>query len=417
VSAPAISARGVSKRYIKYHDNPMLLSTLKMMRRGTRREQLWAVRDLDLTVHAGECVGVLGRNGSGKSTLLQMVAGITAPTLGEMVVRGRVAPLISVGVGFHPELTGRDNVFINGSILGLSRTEVAARFDEIVAFSGVEEFIDTPVKFYSSGMSVRLGFSVAVASRPDVLLVDEVLAVGDMAFQMKCYDRMAEIRASGTTILVVTHNALAVRALCERAVLLERGRMTFEGPTIQTIDALHRALDEEREPEAASPEEGRLAHVPGRLIVLDTQLLAADGSAVSLVSAGTELTLAIKVRAVTAIAAPFLGVTVTAATGVHVYTDTNVHQPYADLQPGEERWLRVRLMARLGEGGYDVTASIGGQLHGNGQVRLGTARRQNFFAAGRGMVHGVADLAGAFTSQATGDAAALGQHSAVPSAD
>src|SRR5438105_3898304 len=181
----------------------MLVTAALQFRNRTRRSRLWAVRHVDLDVAPGECVGVIGRNGSGKSTLLQMIAGVTAPTEGSVAVHGRVAPLISVGVGFHPELTGRENVFVNGAILGMSRSTIEQRLDDIVEFSEIAAFIDTPVKFYSSGMAVRLGFSVAIYAHPEVLLVDEVLAVGDLSFQLKSYERMMEIRQSGTTILVV----------------------------------------------------------------------------------------------------------------------------------------------------------------------------------------------------------------------
>ena len=169
---PIIRLAGVGKRYLKYEDEPMLLTRALRLRHRTRRSQLWAVRDVSFELHPGDSVGVIGRNGSGKSTLLQMLAGVTSPTEGTITVGGRVAPLVSVGVGFHPELTGRENVYVNGTILGLSRAEIDARFDAMVEFSGIEAFIDTPVKFYSSGMYVRLGFAVAVEAIPDVLLVD-----------------------------------------------------------------------------------------------------------------------------------------------------------------------------------------------------------------------------------------------------
>src|SRR5690606_37347034 len=204
---PAIELAGVGKRYRLAERS--LVQALRPSRRRTVR-QLWAVQGLDLQVEPGETVGLLGHNGAGKSTLLRMMAGVSEPTEGRVTVRGRVAPLISVGVGFHQELTGRENVYVNGMLLGLTRAEVEARFDEIVDFAELRDRIDTPVKFYSSGMFMRLGFSVAVHVDPDVLLVDEVLAVGDVAFQLKCFDRMRELSARGTTTVLVSHSMHAL---------------------------------------------------------------------------------------------------------------------------------------------------------------------------------------------------------------
>src|SRR5579875_711372 len=212
----AVELRGVGKRYTKYVDTPMLVTSALRLRAGHRRDRLWALRGVDLDVEDGESFGVIGRNGSGKSTLMMLVGGITAPTEGSLRVWGRVAPLISVGVGFHRELTGRENIYVNGTVLGLTRRQIDRRLDAIVDFAEVEQFIDTPVKFYSSGMFVRLGFAVAVHADPDVLIVDEVLAVGDLAFQVKCYERMNEIRSRGTTVVMVSHHLGAVRRMCER---------------------------------------------------------------------------------------------------------------------------------------------------------------------------------------------------------
>src|SRR5436309_9699332 len=190
----------------------MLLRSLLPFARPERSE-LWALRDVDLTLGQGDVLGVIGRNGAGKTTLLRLLAGVTRPTTGEVEIRGRVAPLISVGVGFHPEMSGRENVYVNGMLLGLTRREVDARLEEIVAFAELEDFIDTPVKFYSSGMFMRLGFSVAVHSDPNILVVDEVLAVGDMAFQAKCLERMRSLQQKGTSIVVVSHSMGTIRVL------------------------------------------------------------------------------------------------------------------------------------------------------------------------------------------------------------
>ncbi|MHB8467786.1 MAG: ABC transporter ATP-binding protein, partial [Acidimicrobiales bacterium] len=242
---PQISVEGVGKRFVKYEDTPTIVGRIPWPGR-TRRSTLWALRGATFDVAPGESVGVIGRNGSGKSTLLRMLAGVTAPTEGRVRIAGRVAPLIAVGVGFHPELTGRENVYVNGTVLGLAKDEIDARFDDIVRFAEIKPFIDTPVKFYSSGMFVRLGFAVSVLAEPDVLLVDEVLAVGDINFQLRCFDRMAELQARGTTIVVVSHNLNAVRNMCRRTIVIHDAEMRFDGETNDAISLYHDLLAEPR---------------------------------------------------------------------------------------------------------------------------------------------------------------------------
>jgi lipopolysaccharide transport system ATP-binding protein len=201
-----------------------------------KKEEFWALKDINFEVKKGEVVGIIGKNGAGKSTLLKILSQITPPTTGEIVIRGRVGSLLEVGTGFHPELTGRENIFLNGAILGMKRVEIAKKFDQIVAFAGVEKFLDTPVKHYSSGMYVRLAFSVAAHMEPDILIVDEVLAVGDAEFQKKCLGKMDEItKKDGRTILFVSHNMNAVKQLCSRVVVLEQGKVSFIGETDEAI--------------------------------------------------------------------------------------------------------------------------------------------------------------------------------------
>jgi lipopolysaccharide transport system ATP-binding protein len=195
------------------------------------RESIWAVKDASFTVEEGEVVGIIGRNGAGKSTMLKLLSRITYPTSGRMTVHGRVSSLLEVGTGFHEELTGRENVFLNGSILGMKRREIVAKLDQIVEFAGVEKFVDTPIKRYSSGMKLRLGFAVAAHLDPDVLFVDEVLAVGDAEFQKKCLDAMDDMSTGGRTVLFVSHNMAAVDNLCPRSIWIEGGRIRADGPT------------------------------------------------------------------------------------------------------------------------------------------------------------------------------------------
>jgi len=217
---------GVSKHFTVRKDNSLKDRIVHFGRLGKAyREEFTAVDELSLSIKAGTTVGLLGQNGSGKSTLLKLIGGIVAPSTGTVQSRGRVAALLELGAGFHPDLSGRENVYLNGAILGLSREQIDARFEEILEFSGIGEFIDTAVKFYSSGMYVRLAFAVAVHTDPDVLLVDEVLAVGDEAFQRKCMDRIHQFRNEGRTIILVSHSAQQVQELCDRGILLHHGKL------------------------------------------------------------------------------------------------------------------------------------------------------------------------------------------------
>jgi lipopolysaccharide transport system ATP-binding protein len=232
----AISARGLGKRYRMGR----LESGFQQARRFARRREapgyIWAVRDVTFDVPLGSAVAIIGRNGAGKSTLLKILAQLTEPTTGYADVAGRVGALLEVGTGFNPELTGRENVYLNGTLLGMKRKEIDRRLDEIVAFAGVEEHLDKPVKWYSSGMYVRLGFAVAAHLEPEVLIVDEVLAVGDLAFQQKCLGRMGEVAGSGRTVLFVSHNLPAASALCDTAMYLHEGRVAAEGSLQEVID-------------------------------------------------------------------------------------------------------------------------------------------------------------------------------------
>lgn len=203
---------------------------------GERNEYVWALNDISFTVRQGEVLGIIGRNGAGKSSLLKILSKVTAPTKGSITLHGRVASLLEVGTGFHPELTGKENIYLNGAILGMTKKEISGKFDEIVAFSGVEKYIDTPVKRYSSGMYVRLAFAVAAHLEPEILIVDEVLAVGDVEFQKKCIGKMKDVAGAGRTVLFVSHNMEAVKNLCSRALLLEHGSIVSEGSPTQVIE-------------------------------------------------------------------------------------------------------------------------------------------------------------------------------------
>jgi lipopolysaccharide transport system ATP-binding protein len=242
-TADTIRVSGLSKQYQlgQFHGDTMIREAVVRFlkdpfgQRRRTRDTIWALSDVSFRVQAGEVVGIIGRNGAGKSTLLKLLSRITYPTAGTIDVRGRIASLLEVGTGFHEELTGRENVYLNGSIMGLKKREIDARIDGIVAFAGVEQFLDTPIKRYSSGMRMRLGFAVAAHLEPDILLVDEVLAVGDIQFQKKCLDTMRDLRTGGRTVLLVSHNMAAVENLCQRTIWIDSGRVRMDGSTGQVV--------------------------------------------------------------------------------------------------------------------------------------------------------------------------------------
>jgi len=239
---PILQIENISKRFRISHEMQPYLNfrdrLIQLFRKSTiSSEEFWALKSITFTVEPGESIGIIGKNGAGKSTLLKILSKITPPTSGKIISRGRIASLLEVGTGFHPELTGRENIFLNGSILGMKRTEIQQKFDEIVDFSGVEKFLDTPLKHYSSGMQLRLAFAVAAFLEPEILIIDEVLAVGDAEFQKKCMGKMGEVSRSGRTILFVSHNMNAVNSLCTKCIYLEHGEIVKYAPTQEVINS------------------------------------------------------------------------------------------------------------------------------------------------------------------------------------
>jgi lipopolysaccharide transport system ATP-binding protein len=280
-------------------------------------EDFWALEGVSFEVEPGEVVGLIGRNGAGKSTLLKILSRITKPTIGRAELHGRVGSLLEVGTGFHPELTGRENIYLNGAILGMSRREIARKFDEIVAFADVERFLETPVKRYSSGMYVRLAFAVAAHLEPEILVVDEVLAVGDMGFQRKCLGRIQEAGQSGCTVLFVSHNMAAVESLCTRAILLDEGRILGDG---EVSDLIH---EYRRRSLALQLKGGAPFRGEGRVLRSAT-LLDAEGEPTNFIPLGGLFHLRIGLDATQPIFHPTIGVGIDDATGQRILT---VHTP------------------------------------------------------------------------------------------
>ena len=377
-----VTLAGVGKRYRKYTDTAVLVARGRDRIRRTTRSEIWALRGIDLEVEPRECLGVIGRNGGGKTTMLQLLAGVSAPTEGRVSIRGRVAPLMAAGVGFHPELTGRENVYVNGTILGMERSEIDAGFGDILAFSDIGDFIDTPVKFYSSGMMVRLGMSVALRSRPNILLVDEVLAVGDIVFQARCFERMQEIREAGATVIVVSHNLNAIRNLCDRTMLLNKGRVEMLGDTVEAISRFHQLLDEHREPEQSDAEE---VAADGTGAVRSVEMLDRDGTPTASFAGGDTATVVVHVSG------PATGVelVVSSGGGLTIYREVLA----TSSSPAGEA-IRVQLPIHLPTGTYRVVAR-------RPEVSAPDDERgASFFVKSRPRMFGHADLAAEFSRAA-----------------
>lgn len=299
-------------------------------------ELIWALRNVSFHAEEGEVVGIVGRNGAGKSTLLKILSRITYPTSGNVRVRGRVASLLEVGTGFHDELTGRENIYLNGSILGMRRREVDRHFDAIVDFSGVEQFIDTPIKRYSSGMRMRLGFAVAAHLNPDVLIVDEVLAVGDLGFQKKCIAAMEGLRCSGRTVLFVSHNLAAVENLCSRGIWLDGGKMKMEGETKAVIEAyMGTFAGRETNRSDLSAQEGRVGS--GDIRYTHMEYLQLDGAPCAMIRSGCDFVIRFHYRAEKTVRHPSFGFRLYTGMGTLITETGNKLEgvDVAEVRPGE----------------------------------------------------------------------------------
>jgi ABC-type polysaccharide/polyol phosphate transport system ATPase subunit len=304
VRSGEIRIERVSRRFRVYPREGRTLKELVLSRGRLRAEEVAALTDVSFTVEPGSAVGLVGRNGSGKTTLLRLVSGIIKPTAGHVAVGGRIGSLLELGAGFHPDFTGRENVYLNGAIHGLRRAYVREQLDEIVAFAGLERFIDLPVRTYSSGMYMRLGFAVAAHLDADVLLLDEVFAVGDEAFQRKCFGKIFEFKQRGGTIVFVSHDAIAVERLCERAILLRQGRLDFDGPTREAIVRYHAQLADERDPEERGA--GLREWGSGEARIAEVRVLGPDGDDREQFLAGESLAVQLRLVAHGRIAPPRL---------------------------------------------------------------------------------------------------------------
>jgi ABC-type polysaccharide/polyol phosphate transport system ATPase subunit len=357
----AIEARGVSKRFRLYQDKYTSLKERVIHMGKVPFEEFWALREINLAVEEGSTLGLLGRNGSGKSTLLKCIAAILQPTTGEIVVRGQVAAMLELGAGFHPELSGRDNIFLNASLLGMPRREIERRFDEIVAFAELEQFIDNQVKYYSSGMYTRLGFAVAVNVEPDVLLIDEVLAVGDEAFQRKCIERVKQFQREGRTIVLVTHAPEWVRQICDYAVVLNHGVVLAEGPPGEAIASFRDELLHGGEVAAGEVPPSPLAGGgPAQAVVLGSVEVSHPGSGSRpYMLPGEPLTLAVSFEAPAAVPDAVFTIEIHDPRGELVYgSDTDVVGVVPEVLEGPGLTTFHFESVPLLEGNYEVSLGV-----------------------------------------------------------
>lgn len=372
MSDAVVRADGVWKRFRLYHERNQSLKATVMRRGRAKYEDFWALKDVSFEVPAGSTFGLIGHNGSGKSTMLKTLAKILRPDKGSVSVTGKVSALLELGAGFHPELSGRENVYLNGAILGLSKREIDRKFDDIVGFAGLERFIDSPVKNYSSGMYVRLGFSVAINVDPDVLLVDEVLAVGDEEFQRKCLERVADLRDAGKTIVVVTHSLTTVRSLCDQAAWLENGVVRELGDASEVTDAyLGKVQVDIQAEEEANPESKW-----SQLRITRVELLNGEGRPVTRVATGEPVTFRLHYEAQEPVRNPVFSFAVTSPDGVLVTgPNTKEAKVRVDKVDGEGTVdMRVdRLMLLLGA--YDITAECTNDSVTHSYHRLARALR------------------------------------------
>ena len=356
MSGAAVVVEDVSKRFRLYHERNRSLKAAILRAGRVRYDEFWALRDVSLEIEEGTTYGLVGENGSGKSTLLKCIAKILRPDAGRIRTQGKMAALLELGSGFHPELSGRENVFLNGSILGLSKRELTARFDEIVGFAGLERFIDQPVKNYSSGMYVRLGFSVAINIDPDVLLVDEVLAVGDAVFQRRCNEKFADFRRAGKTVVIVSHAAEAMRTMCDKVAWLEGGKVVAEGRAKEVVDTY---VDQGHEDRVETTTEADSRWGSGEARLQSVELLDARGRPVTHPSTGDAITFRLRYRASEPVAKPVFGLALETLDNTWLWAH---HTRDANFVPDEitgEGTVDLRVPSlMLQPGTYDLSASV-----------------------------------------------------------
>ena len=359
-----IRVTGLGKAYKQYANQWSRLTEWLFPFLGRRHQQHWVLQDIEFVVNPGEAVGIVGSNGAGKSTLLKIITGTVRPTCGSIALGGRVAAMLELGMGFHPDFTGRQNAMMGGQLLGLSIDEINRLMPQIEAFAEIGDYIDEPVRTYSSGMQMRLAFSVATAQRPDILIIDEALSVGDSYFQHKSFDRIRTFRRAGTTLLIVSHDRYSIQTVCDRAILLDAGRVRMQGSPVEVLD-FYNGLIAERDHQKVKQltlADGRVATVSGtgEVFVTDARLHDADDKPVGAAEVGQTLKLVVRIKARVAVDRVVLGFMITDRLGQRIY-GINTHrlnQPIENLKPDEEVEYCFSFPVRLGKGSYSISLSL-----------------------------------------------------------
>lgn len=360
---PAIIVNNLSKQYRVGKGLTSLREMFSSRKDKISKKYRWVVKDVNFEVAPGESLGIIGPNGAGKTTILKMLSRVTKPTLGDISVNGRISALIELGAGFHPDLTGRENIFLNGAILGMQRSEIKSQFDNIVDFAGIGEYLDTPVKRYSSGMYARLGFAIAAHVNPQVLLVDEVLAVGDFSFQMKCFSLMDTLRKNGTSMIFVSHNMDAVRRVCDRGLVMYRGEAIFNGKAAEAVVAYSDAIRESaRQKQVEVPEEDGISQ---RVMTFDMEiehvtLLNEADQIVTSLPTGSKAKIVLDIVSHKEIHQPVFSLVIRTPDGMVVYDTMTrwMELPTPDFHPGDRYKIEFAINLPLLNGTYEVSVDI-----------------------------------------------------------
>ena len=359
----SIQVRNLGKAYKRYPSRWSRLIEWMTPFSKPRHQLNWVLKNVNFEIKAGESIGIIGTNGAGKSTLLKMISGTSEPNSGEIIITGRVAALLELGMGFHPDFTGRQNVFMAGQLLGYGVDEISKLMSKIEAFAEIGEYIDQPVRFYSSGMQMRLAFSVATAHRPDILIVDEALSVGDAYFQHKCFDRIREFREQGTTLLIVSHDKMAIQSICDRAILLNGGGVALEGKPEEVMD-YYNALIADRENQTVRQEalsSGKVQTISGSgECQIESISLLVDGKESDVIQVGQPVQIKAKVRCNSDVRSLVFGYMIKDRVGQSVY-GTNTHhlgKEILDLKAGETIEIVLNFTANLGPGTYSLAAAL-----------------------------------------------------------
>ena len=422
----AIRLRGVSRSFRIVHDQNRTLKEVLVRRKRTTATELWALRDVDLDIEPGQSIGLIGQNGTGKSTLLKLAAGILHPQSGTIETAGTISSMLELGAGFHPDFSGRENVYLNGSIHGLSDRVIDERFDDIVAFGELHDFIDMPVRTYSSGMYMRLAFSIASHVDPDILLLDEVLAVGDEAFQHKCFAQIQRFHRNGGTLVYVSHDPVSVARLCERVILLEDGSIHADGSAADVLAEYHRLLAQRGTAKQESPTGGGTAPPlstsgtantrewgTGEVVITSVRLVGPDG-ATNRFASGDQMTVEMDVEARSPLETPVFGAVISTASGVLVY-GSNTHLAHADatVLSGQATVQFVIPALHLHDGEFVVSVAVHSADEGVVYHWLDRWLEFTVFSTGPGI--GIVNLVGDWVVNAHADTAADHQTGATTS--